>query len=59
LFADINEMPKEPIIKIFSKINFTAFPMELRNKILRMDVVFGELSFGHIIGRSEPQTILA
>jgi hypothetical protein len=40
--------------KKFSKINFTAFPMELRNKILKMDVVFGKLSFGHIIELSRP-----
>jgi hypothetical protein len=43
--------PIELIIKNIFK-NFTAFPMELRNKIVRMDVVFGEFSFGHIIERS-------
>jgi hypothetical protein len=42
--------PVGPIIKKFAKINFTAFPTELRNKISRIGEAYNDLSFGHLVG---------
>jgi hypothetical protein len=33
-----------------SKINFTAFRAELRNKILRIDEAYDDLSSEHLVG---------
>jgi hypothetical protein len=58
-FIKVHTFPHRAHYKIFSKINFTAFSTELRNEILWMDVVLGELSFERIFGQPGQDTILA
>ncbi len=56
----IQESKSRKNVLIFSKINFTAFTaLIVRNETLRMDVVLGEISFGHIFGQSGPHIIFA
>ncbi len=35
--------------EFFSKINFTTFLMELRNKFLGVDEAYNDISFGHLV----------
>ncbi len=46
----MRHLPIEPIIKNISKINFTIFQMEFRDKILERDESYSVLSFGEIFG---------